>query len=439
MSTAILRGAKPRAVPAAAERVRRFDTLLLVIALAYPMFRGLLAGSQLPLLVSTASCALFAFRNVNLRMSLRAAHAVWLLLGVFAVGTFLVLGGSRSLNSSRLLLFVDALLLFFTLSGRPDWLGTVRDVLLAMLLVNAAATILLFVVPGVYDSFVKPRFFAGNSSATGYESGLTSHYSYNGVLMAAGLLLSFSKMVAGDAPRKGRGWAPVAVFVAFALALLLTTKRAPLVCALVGLAVAYFTFSGRLKFRSTMRIVIAIVVAAVAIAVVAQFVPAVGGTFERIMDAAESDSMDSATSNRTWLWEHAVELWGESPVFGNGWGTYRFHWPGATDPDAATITAHNIYLNLLAEGGVVGLVLFLVSAAQLLHLGRVACSSEALTRGDRACLATFSLGYQVFFLAYGLFGAPLYDAECYFVYFALAAASALALSAPRDGGRHGRD
>lgn len=84
MSAATLREAKPKAVPAAAERVRRFDTLLLVVVLAYPMFRGLLAGSQFPLLVSTASCALFAFRNVNLRMSLRAAHAVWLLLGVFA-------------------------------------------------------------------------------------------------------------------------------------------------------------------------------------------------------------------------------------------------------------------------------------------------------------------------------------------------------------------
>ncbi len=77
--------------------------------------------------------------------------------------------------------------------------------------------------------------------------------------------------------------------------------------------------------------------------------------FERLQDIDDG--------SRTLMWAAAVSLFIDHPFLGVGYGNYRFLYadfafiPGAVP---GLLDAHNIYLQLLAETGVVGFLSFLV-------------------------------------------------------------------------------
>ena len=82
------------------------------------------------------------------------------------------------------------------------------------------------------------------------------------------------------------------------------------------------------------------------------------------------------------------------------------------------MSAHDVYLQLLAETGIIGLVLFLVPAVSTLV---VAMRRSVAHRGEKPYEDSFCLwacvGAQIFFLVYCFSGNPLYDPQCYIPYF----------------------
>ena len=84
----------------------------------------------------------------------------------------------------------------------------------------------------------------------------------------------------------------------------------------------------------------------------------------------------------------------------------------------SSMSAHNVYLQLLAETGVIGLAAFVVPA--FLSILAAMHRSESLLEegpyGDSFCLWA-CLGVQFFFLIYCFSGNPLYDPQCYIPYF----------------------
>jgi O-antigen ligase len=76
----------------------------------------------------------------------------------------------------------------------------------------------------------------------------------------------------------------------------------------------------------------------------------------------ETEVIDSAKVNRGIIWDSTIELIKERPVFGSGFGAYaaaitRYDTTGGR---AALQQAHNDYLEVLANGGAVGLAMFAV-------------------------------------------------------------------------------
>lgn len=68
------------------------------------------------------------------------------------------------------------------------------------------------------------------------------------------------------------------------------------------------------------------------------------------------------TDSRLALWRAAIRMFQASPVFGVGYGSYESRYPQYLDLDffgGAVIQAHNLYLQLLAESGVIGLLSFI--------------------------------------------------------------------------------
>ena len=82
-------------------------------------------------------------------------------------------------------------------------------------------------------------------------------------------------------------------------------------------------------------------------------------TFERF-----SELQDSSLGGRDILFQQAFDMFAESPLFGHGWGSYKYRSNvsiiGAIYGRDSSMLAHNCYLQLLAEVGLIGLILFIL-------------------------------------------------------------------------------
>lgn len=88
--------------------------------------------------------------------------------------------------------------------------------------------------------------------------------------------------------------------------------------------------------------------------------------FERVTMTYDerSGTLDPSAEARVLLWEDAIDLFRSSPAVGTGFDTYAYmHRVGAWDD------THNLFLKLMAETGIAGLVLFLALLAKTFWTG----------------------------------------------------------------------
>lgn len=409
-------------------------SVAMVLFLVYPLFRNLLGEIDAVWYISMIAGAYIIFRSFRPTVVLSLSFVAWFAISVIALASFLVLGSAATGAPKRMLTFSITILLMLSLSTNKSWIRPTMRIALCMLLIHAFATLLFAMIPSVYTGFVKPRFFADSQDAIGAQSGLTAHYSYNGMLLSAGVLLSAAELWTVSDSSKGdfRAIAPNAVILfVFVLALLVTSKRGPLLAVVAALVLGLYVGSGKYKFSAFLKIGLFACGAAFIVVALSQFVPQIATVFERFAEISGGLDDADATNGRSYLWERAVELWQSSPIVGHGWGTYRYYWEGRLD--VATSTAHNVFLNLLAEVGVAGLLLFLVAAIPP-FVGLWQAMSRRGELGFDAFAVTFAFMFQIFFLVYSFTGSPLYDIESYIFYLLLSCGVWFALSRSADVG-----
>ncbi|HZI57151.1 MAG TPA: O-antigen ligase family protein [Verrucomicrobiae bacterium] len=130
------------------------------------------------------------------------------------------------------------------------------------------------------------------------------------------------------------------------VALLLTQSRGGLLAYAAVLLVSAWSFAPDRK-AGIRRVAIVLVVCILAAAVAGLF-------FQRL---AEID--DFTTVSRLAIWGGAFTVFAHSPVLGAGFGNLRTLMGGLLNlPDGWTGDAHNLYLELLAETGIVGFMAF---------------------------------------------------------------------------------
>ena len=164
----------------------------------------------------------------------------------------------------------------------------------------------------------------------GYANGL-------GGLAAIGLAIAISRFVVDRRLRPLHG----ALATIFVVTLWLTESRGGWVAALVGAAVALALGAGRARVA---RIVAA--TAAVALAV-ALALP--GGSL--------ADDLAAPAGDRAWYWNVAWQEVAEAPLVGKGAGTFELAWLERQPIQQPVLDAHSLYLETLAELGLVGLAL----------------------------------------------------------------------------------
>ena len=139
---------------------------------------------------------------------------------------------------------------------------------------------------------------------------------------------------------------PLAIF-----AIILTASRGGFLIALVGLMVVPLTF----RQLPTRAKVTTFVFALLSVGVIATAVPL--ANFSRIAQTS-SEISDGDVSNRGVIWKAALQLYTESPVLGIGTGSFL---SAVGTVLGYRIPAHNAFLLVLVEMGIIGFLLFTVN------------------------------------------------------------------------------
>jgi O-antigen ligase len=131
-------------------------------------------------------------------------------------------------------------------------------------------------------------------------------------------------------------------------AILLTASRTSFILALFALIIIPWTFS-RLSLRMKLVSVLAVILCAF---VLYSFVPS--SSWQRLA-TAPTEITQGTVGNRIDIWQAGLTLVSEHPILGVGSGAF----PQAVEPILGMQrVAHNTFLSVLAENGIVGLALF---------------------------------------------------------------------------------
>ena len=147
-----------------------------------------------------------------------------------------------------------------------------------------------------------------------------------------------------------------------------------------------------------------------------------GGSLSRTQYLLQRIHDITNPSVRSKLWRESLVLVGESPVFGMGYESYRWHQEVMSSvPDSRFIqqrqtsnnwdTAHNFYIQLVAGNGIAGLLVWLLLTAYVAFL---LCRDAIANRNVQSFAL---LGSLISFHLYGFTQSMQYIASIYFLVF----------------------
>ena len=119
------------------------------------------------------------------------------------------------------------------------------------------------------------------------------------------------------------------------------------------------------------------------------FIGAVWIGADPVVERVTGNNQDSFSTSRTWVWKDALKVFQAYPISGAGVGAFQTVYPRRSDYDGVygfVAQAHNDYLQVLADGGIIGGVLALWFIGVVLR---------DVMRGMRSCdplIAALALG-----------------------------------------------
>lgn len=336
-------------------------------------------------------------------------NALYLLIPWFVLFSMFFLKNGELLRGNYAF-FIRGLvgfLLLFMLTLQNGWNMTAYKAIVLSSCIHVAATFFFFMFPTLWESyalFVFGTYPTGTSNGhMGYTAALNGHYSTNGTLIAFATLGIMSAVISNKKKTN------ILLLIVVIVSLLLTTKRAHLLFSIIAFITVYYIVKWKKEAVNSIIKTIGIVILGYILLelAIASF-PVLNNVFERF----NTIGTDAESTARLLMWNTAFQYFKGNPIIGIGWDAFKYR-VVAVIPYAAdkTINAHNIYLQLLAETGIVGFTAFccgafssvVANAKILFDKGRYEITNEQYG------LLVFSEIFQVFFLLYGLSGNFLYD------------------------------
>lgn len=385
----------------------RWLGLLSFLVILHPSFYLMIQTNALyiPLIFIFAVCFCRFFSKKYYLLDGIGPLWLWVPCALYAFVTCLISGGRLPLSCLTMLIFA---ILMCIRADQTDWIRPCLVTVVITMLFYGLSTILFYVFPAAYTP-VKATLFPNVLEATDYRSGLTTHYSFNGTYISIGLLCSTTLCLFDTGKRKKKIWTVFAIAMIFAL--ILTTKRAHILSCFVAIALTYLLTNRKGKGQ---RLVAGLALLIFVLQMASAFSPGISESMERLLGTVGHEDTDGNLLTRYVLWQYALSAFSQHPLFGQGWGTFVYHWANGE----TTLIAHNELLNLLAEQGSFGAIIFSGMAVySMIDSARLAmkCKDDDLR--------TYLLGsfcIQLFSVVYGYSSGTLFSYEINFVPYFIA-------------------
>ena len=342
---------------------------------------------------------------------------IWLLAFLF-----LIVGRNRRLEigelDTNILYYGYMIVLIIVLRKNISWISSFVHFLYLISFGHATATIIFRFVPVVFQVYaaniVSPINYAEvvKRYAAGQITGLCVNYGLNAGILALGTGVAAIYAIFSEQHRKK--YVLATGYLLFAL--LLTGKRSPVIFTTASVIAVYLLCVHEKLSQKMIKLLIGLLLGLLMIPIVLMLVPQLTVVFDRLADTQDWSTL----GGRTELYEEAIRMFKQHPVIGNGWASYLLeteHTIGRVyEKQYARMMAHNIYLQLLAETGVVGLLTFLylfLSNAIKVSKMIFAQGIDSICGHENSKYIAAVIYLLLFFMLYGFSGNPLYDAYMY--------------------------
>lgn len=377
--------------------------LAITLILTYTFFfQAFFTSAYMKYLIFAIALGLIVWRNRSLRIN--GYNILWLVLISYMIIR------SKSIEDVPITLAI-IVILGILLSSNDSWGKHYFKMLTLCTRIHSIITILCCTIPYLHETIIVPLFFqafAGRAETT-YRAGFTNHYSTNGMYLGIGFVCAAINVMicSRSEKRKATIWAIINL-----VALILTTKRTHLAAALLVTLIVlliYSRYQGKL-YSGIMKAFFLIVAGVSLFFIAAVFIPGLGVIVERFVELGE----DTTLHGRIFFYEVAYEQWKSNPVVGSGWGGFSEAF-NKTELGQAYIRSgftkiqpHNVYLQLLSDIGIIGLIIFILIVILAISKGRKVAVSMDSYKGSYICI-----GIIIFVLLCGLTGNPLNDIQLY--------------------------
>lgn len=232
---------------------------------------------------------------------------------------------------------------------------------------------------------------------SGYLTGFTNHYSTTGIYLSIGIIYYFSKLLKEKNNKKN-----IFLLAWSIISLLLCGKRAVLFISIFSCLICYLFENKEKVPKRVFNSIISIFIAMLLIFIVAPYIPQFTTTLKRFKELEGDETL----GGRKVLYEGAIRYWQYNKALGNGWRSFRYYISRFMNKKIA-YDVHNVFLQLLCETGVIGLVFFVSLFIYALII--------SLKHNENKYIM-FSKIFQLYFVLYCFTGNPLYDIQCYSIY-----------------------
>lgn len=404
-----------------------FTKLALLIIFAYSYnhsIRGFLYSNKfVDVGIIFLSMGLLLLGTISAYVRPRRFLRLCAVCGVFLVFVLLRNGDMAHGNFGMPLNLCWATVFIFLLNDHDDWLSWGKKMFCLFSLEHIFFTWFFYVFRNVYLEKIVIKFDVDTMWLLRYQfthgqyPGITFHTSANGIYLGIATIFFFCFFMDDFSKKK---WFSInAILFLLSLgSLLLTGKRGHLLFGMAAIAILYIIRNKRTIPYQMIQLLYIGAAGVAALLMLAMFIPELMTTVSRIVEMGENGDI---TNGRLPMYALAVRYWSTHPLLGTGWGTYKYIYADnfvATDGYALK-DAHNVYVQLLCETGIVGILFFLTLFFAFLFFTirmtlRIQDDRELSQKYSAYLL--FSSGMQLFFLMYCISGNALYDIPIMFPY-----------------------
>ena len=270
--------------------------------------------------------------------------------------------------------------------------------------IHVFATLLFFVFRSAYFSYyygyassIFLNFPQGtNGGITGFTAGLNSHFSSNALYIIMELFAVIS-LYYSCAKRDFKKYIYIIAILITSLALFLTTKRAHLLFGIISVIIILYV-ERIISNRNLLRIIIVGGCIFLIMIFLYIYIPEVFLVFDRFSEAGDQGRVN--------LIYRAWGFFEDSPITGIGWLQFSNLY---SRYDYVSYNVHNVYVQLLCETGVLGVLLFIGIIIRNLKITFNLLNNENHFSAYNRAIIQYCGFVQVFFVLYCFTGNCIYD------------------------------